>query len=108
VSVFDLPVVQGVTSYEFQVQLDGQLFTLSLLFNTRDSFWYMDIFRATDATLLRAGIKVVAEWDLLRLYQGEERPAGSIIAVSQGAEGAEARTLEQLGTDVLLTYLGES
>lgn len=96
-------VAQGI--YEFQVPLGRKLFKIVMLFNDRDGFWYMDLSNALTGTLLRAGLKVVSQWDLLRLYQDEdERPLGAIIPVPLGAAGQEARTLKDLGTKVLLTF----
>lgn len=105
-SVFTLP--NEAANHEFQVPLDGALFRLVFLFNTRDSFWYMDIFNGLTGDLLRGSIKLVSSWDLLRLYQASEKPEGNLLMQPQGADGSEANTLEALGTDVLLTYTGES
>ena len=107
-AVFEIPVTQGIKSFELQVPLDGRLFRLVFNFNERDTFWYFNLYNALDGSLIRAGIKIVAEWDLFRLYQDSTRPDGSIVPVSQGTPGTEARSLEQLGKDLVLTYSGES
>ena len=99
---------EPIAHHEMQVTLDDVLYRMVFLFNPRDSFWYMNLFSGEENTLLRAGIKLVSSWDLLRMYQAEARPAGNLVMVPQGEDGAEAATLESLGVDVLLTYTGTS
>lgn len=107
-SVFELPTLtDGTAHYEFQVPLNERLYRMEFIFNTRDDFWYLNLYDALSGDALRYGLKVVSEWDLLRLYSGPRDP-GSLVPVPQGAAGTEANTLEALGTDVLLTYVGES
>jgi len=107
-SVFVLPNDIELSAYTFELPLDGKLFLMRFKFNIRDSFWYMDLSNGLTGALLRAGIKIVSQWDLLRLYREPERPAGQIIPVPQGEAGLEATVLGQLGSDVLMTYIGES
>ena len=61
----------------------------------------------TDDVVLRAGIKVVLSWSLLRLWASSDAPAGEIVSVNQGALSAPP-TLNQLGAEVLLEYLDEA
>lgn len=105
--VFEIPVAQ-IASYEIQVPLDDVLFKLVFNFNERDSFWYMDVRDGLTDTIVRAGVKVVSQWDLLRLCKIAGRPDGQFVAVPKGAEGIEADTLQSLGTEVLLTYTGDT
>jgi hypothetical protein len=107
-SVFVLPNDTELTAYTFEVTLDGRLFFMQFKFNVRDSFWYMELSDGLTGAMLRSGIKIVSQWDLLRLYQEPERPAGTIIPIPLGEDGLEATALGQLGSDVLLTYIGES
>lgn len=107
-TTFVLPIEPGVANQESQVSLDGMLFRLVYRFNDRDSYWYLDIYDGLSCELLRAGVKIVSQWDILRLWQGEGRPAGVILAIPQGEAGLEANTLEALGHDVLLTYIGDA
>ena len=107
-SVFVLPNDPDQSFYTLEVALDGRLYGMRFKFNARDSFWYMDLSDAQSGAILRGGIKIVSQWDLLRTYQGLARPAGIVLPVPQGAAGTEATALGQLGKDLLLTYIGES
>jgi hypothetical protein len=107
-STFILPIEQ-TRSHEFEVPLDNVLFRLRFTFNQRDSFWYMDIYNGTSGALLRAGVKLVTQWDLLRTWADtEQKPEGTLMMVPQGEAGLEATTLEMFGREALLTYTGES
>ena len=98
-----IPADSSFPFYEIEVELDGVEFKLEFSFNDRDDAWYMTI-SDSDNTLLRAGIRIVNEWVLLRLWAEATRPDGDIVSVNQG-EVLEPPTLEQLGEEVLLTYL---
>jgi len=98
-----LPLTIDVPFYDFEVELDGVEFKLEFRYNDRDNSWYMTVLD-TDDTILRAGIRVVTEWSLLRLWQEASRPAGNIISINQGVV-TEPPTLNQLGVDVLLNYV---
>ncbi len=98
-----LPVDSTAPYYEIEVEMDGVEFRLEFSFNNRDGAWYMTI-RSSDETMLRAGIKIVNEWVLLRLWAEATRPAGEIVSVNQG-EVLQPPTLKQLGEEVLLDYL---
>ena len=98
-----LPTSVTVASYVFTVDLDGVEFQLSFKFNARDDAWFLTILD-TDGNILRASLKVVNEWFLLRLWQEDIAPEGELIPINRGDVPAPP-TLTQLGEDVLLTYL---
>jgi hypothetical protein len=98
-----LPLTLDVPYYEFEVELDGVEFKMEFRFNARDDAWFMTLLDTED-TVLRAGIKIVNEWSLLRLWRDATRPAGEIVSINQG-NVTEPPTLDQLGSDVLLEYL---
>lgn len=98
-----LPTSTTLPYYEFEVELDGVEFKLEFRFNDRDDAWYMSILDSED-TLLRAGLRVVNSWLLLRLWAEATRPDGEIASVNQGQVLAPP-TLNQLGAEVVLTYL---
>jgi hypothetical protein len=107
-TVFEMPLSTTLAAYSLETPLDGKLFRFQFKFNVRDSFWYMELSNGLTGELLRAGIKLVSQWDLLRLYQDPTRPAGQLVPVPQGEPGMEATVLGQLGKDVLLTYTGKT
>ena len=102
----EIPTSTQLSHYEQEVELDGVEFKLEFRFVDRDDAWYLTI-SDTDDVVLRAGIKVVLSWSLLRLWAGSEAPAGEIVSVNQGAIPAPP-TLNQLGAEVLLEYLDEA
>ena len=98
-----LPTSTTLPYYEFEIELDEVEFKVEFRYNDRDSSWYMTL-KDTDDVVLRAGIRVVLEWSLLRLWQEDTRPEGEIISVNQG-EVLAPPTLNQLGAEVVLTYV---
>ena len=105
-AVEEIPTSTQVPYYEQEVELDGVQFKLQFQYIDRDDAWYMTVLD-TNGTLLRAGIKVVLSWSLLRLWASVDAPAGEIISVNQGEISAPP-TLNQLGAEVLLEYLDEA
>lgn len=101
--VFTLPTSTVDANYVFTVDLDGIEFQLDFKFNARDDAWFMTILDVDDNPL-RAGLKVVNEWLLLRLWVALVRPEGELLGVNLGDVPAPP-TLNQLGSDVVLTYL---
>lgn len=102
-AVTRLPTSTTDANYVFTVDLDGVEFKLSFKYNERDDAWFFDILDPNEV-VLRAGLKVVNEWPLLRLWSEASSPQGEIIAVNQGDVTAPP-TLNQLGAEVVLTYL---
>jgi len=101
-----LPTSTTLPYYEFEIELDGVEFKLEFRFNGRDDSWYLTILDGED-TILRGSIRVVNSWVLLRLWAEATRPDGEIISVNQGKVLAPP-TLNQLGAEVVLTYLDAS
>ncbi len=106
-AVFTLPTRQDLSNYEVEVDLDQVTYRLRFKFNSRDEAWYMSVLDA-NGVILRAGIKLVSDWEILRLWRDTNvRPAGEIITLNLG-EDLTKPGLEQLGTDTLLLYDGLS
>ena len=103
-AVFILPTSTTQPFYSFEVVLDGGTFTLEFKFNERDSAWYFSIL-TVDGTHLRSGLRVVTEWNLLRLWADyTSRPSGSITSLGLGGIARPA-AIDELGKEVLLGYL---
>lgn len=100
-----IPNSTTLAYYEVEVTLDDVEFKLTFKFNTRDDSWYTTI-RSPDDVLLRAGIRIVNKWVLLRLWAEATRPDGDIVSVDQGDINT-VPGLDQLGAEVLLDYLDE-
>lgn len=96
-------------NFRYRVELDGVFFQHTLRYNARDAAWYLAI-ENTEGVVIRAGIKVVINWPLLRTVVTEGKPAGELIALDQREtvlDEAQDPDLEALGVDVLLAYVDE-
>lgn len=105
-AVTEIPTTTLFPNYVVEVDLDGVFFKLAFKFNERDDAWFLDILDPAD-TPLRNGLKIVNEWDILRLWQEATRPDGTMITVNEG-DIVDPPTLNQLGAEVILTYLDAS
>lgn len=101
---FRLPTDQGdVAPYEYQVELDGTLYTLGFRYQERTQRWLYNVGTA-DGTPIVQGQAVLNAYPLLRRFQDETTPPGDIRAVATSEPAREA-DLDELGTRVLLLYL---
>lgn len=102
-AILQFPTFSDVAHYIFELPLDGVVYRFKFKHNSREDAWYFNILDLNN-NILRAGIKVVNEWVLLRLWAARTgRPLGSIVTVNLG-NVPNPPTLEQLGEDVVLTY----
>lgn len=104
-AIVEIPTSTELANYRFTIELDETVFELVFSFNQRDNHWYFDV-RDVEGNTLRAGIKVVTGFPLLRLDKSIDRPRGEILAVDPTAEDLEAG-LTDLGDTVRLTYVEE-
>lgn len=107
-AVFNMPTSFGpdvFPNYRFAVELDGVEFRFGFKFNSRQQTWFFNLSDA-NGVLLRAGVPVVTGIPLLLRMAELAAPDGSLIAVSLA--GDIVAGLEQLGQEVILTYVGES
>ncbi len=78
-----IPLTNAATlgAFILRVDLDGIDYQLQFQFNSREGFWYYNLLDA-ERNILRAGIKVVSNFPMLRLYRDvENRPAGELISI---------------------------
>lgn len=102
----EIPLVEDGQSHFTQItSLDGVDFLFEFRWNEREQRWYMDLYEA-DGTPVVTGIKVVADWSLLRLVVRDLRPAGEIYSYDTTGEGDPR--LGDLGTRVRLIYIPEA
>ena len=102
-AIFQIPVQVGVRDQEFQVDLEGRLYTLRLAWNIRAEAWFLSL-SDSDGVAILSGKKVVVDWDLLRTLADERRPPGRLAAMDLEGLGT-APGLDDLGERVVLTYL---
>lgn len=99
----EIPVAVDTPLYTERVTLDGQEYVLKLDWNDRENRWYLSIY-AIDLTPLATGIKVVANWPLLRRFTNAGIPPGVLVATDLSPMGGESPTYSELGARVRLTY----
>ena len=78
--IVEIPVRSDLASYRFSVDLNEESFEFLIEWNTRDEAWFITI-SDTDGIVILAGIKVVVNWLLTRLFRLSGLPRGDLIAV---------------------------
>lgn len=101
-AVVVIPTRGDIGAYYFRVELESVLYELAFQHNDRERRWYMDL-RSGDGIPIRSGIKVVANFPLLRMLSGLNRPPGEIIAVN--TKNDDDPDLADLGSFVRLAYV---
>lgn len=101
-----IPTSTTNENYEFTISLDNVEYKLAFYFNSRDSAWYMTV-KTVDDVVLRAGLRIVNEWAMFRLWVAANRPAGEMVTVNQG-ELLSPPLADQLGAETVLDYLDAS
>lgn len=82
--------------YSQRVRLDGRDYILRFSWNQREARWYLSILTDREEPLV-LGLKLIANWPLLRYYRFEERlPSGEIYVVDWTGDGSPP-LLEELG-----------
>ena len=82
--------------YSIRSRLDGKDYGLSFAWNDREERWYLSIYDDAD-NLLLAGIKLIANWPLLRNYHADPNvPPGELMVVDQTRDGTPPG-LKELG-----------
>jgi hypothetical protein len=102
-AIFDLPIRNDVTNYDFSVELDGRVYTLRYYLNSRDGFWYQDI-RTEDGTALFLGRRIAVDTPLTQRLRNKLLPPGDFVLVDLTSQDSEA-TQDTFSIDHLLTYL---
>lgn len=99
----EIPVATDTPLYTERVTLDGIEYLIKFDWNDRENRWYMGLFTVTGEPLA-VGIKVLANWPLLRRFTGENMPPGVLIAADLSSQNGEPPTYAELGTRVKLLY----
>lgn len=101
---YRLPTEQGDTPpYEYQVELDGTVYTLGFRYQERTQRWLYHVSTAEGVAIVQ-GQAVLNAYPLLQRFKDVSMPAGEIRAVATSEPAREA-DLDELGTRVLLVYL---
>lgn len=91
-----IPTTPGDPFYVQRTRLDDSDFVLHFSYNQRTERWYLSVHDDEDAPIL-SGLKLVANWPLLRHYHADTRvPPGELIVVDLTGDGSPP-TLDELG-----------
>lgn len=99
----EIPVSLDIPLYTERVTLDGKEYLFRFDWNGREGRWYLDI-GDIDENWIVTGIKIIANWPLLRRLVDPRKPPGDLLAVDYSALGGEPPALTDLGRRVKLIY----
>ena len=97
-----IPTLEDTEHYTERVELDGVLFELTFMWNTRELAWFLSVADA-DSVALASGVKIVVDYPLFRSVSNADMPAGTMLAVDTSGAGLDPG-LTDLGGRVLLMY----
>lgn len=98
-----LPVRSDFNAYDFQIDLEGVIYTFDFGFNARSQRWYMSIYDQAKENLLIGDIPVLINVPLHDQYINELLPPGRFIALDETGQNREASS-ENFGTEIKLFY----
>ncbi len=101
-STITIPVAVEEAFSRQVVPMDGVNYIVDLRWSSRANGWFLDLLDDAEDPI-RTGIRLVANWNLLRLITDERVPRGTLMALSSG--GDSDPTFETLGTEVTLVYV---
>jgi hypothetical protein len=86
-SILTIPTTLGEPYYTQTTRLDGRDYILHFAYNQRTDRWYLSLHDDENVPLI-AGLKLVANWPLLRHYQWDERvPPGELTVADLTGDG---------------------
>lgn len=100
----EIPVFADTPLYRFRVTLDGQDYIFRFDWNARADRWYLDIGTINEEWIVR-GIKLIADWPLLRRVSDSRRPPGNLMAIDLSPLNGEPPVLSDFGMRVKLIYI---
>lgn len=89
--------------YTQRTILDGVEYILAFRWNGRAAKWFFSLYDQSGDPIVE-GVKVVADFPLLRPVSDTRKPPGDLIALDTTGEGRDPG-LGELGDRVILTYL---
>lgn len=105
-SVIEIPVRSDLKAYEFQIELDGIVYTLKFRFNERMGRWLMDIADSISNELLN-GIVLLTNVPLTDDYVVANTPPGRFFCLDKTGQNKDSGA-DDLGNDIQLVYVEET
>lgn len=100
--LIEIPVRSDLKAYEFQIELDGNIFTLGFRFNERMGRWLMDIADSVGVEILN-GVVLLTNVPLTDDYVKEGLPPGRFICEDRTGQNLDAG-IDDLGNNIVLLY----
>ena len=100
-AILEIPTTIDSSDYDFTVELDSVVYTISMWYNTRHARWYFSI-SDIDGNPLRQGLTMVCNWALLLTWIQQSRPDGELVCANP--ENDDDPDRDTLGTSAVLCY----
>lgn len=97
-----IPTRSDSPSFVETVSIGDTTYRLAFSWNEREGFWYMDISTDDDDPIL-LGLKLVANWELMRRFADERLPDGQILVLDQSGRDEDPGR-NDLGDRVILVF----
>lgn len=101
-AIREIPIRSDIPSYQFQITLEGVVYTMRFYFNTRLDRWIMDVSNV-DGELIVAGIPLLVNLPLLDRFRDERLPPGRFILIDETGENRNP-SRDSMGDDYKLLY----
>jgi hypothetical protein len=95
-----VPFTSDDSAYTFECPLNGISYRFDVRWNTRGGFWLFDLYRASDDTLLVAGVPILLGGNLLGAYR--YLGIGGLFAVDMGSS-TQNGSVNDVATNVLVS-----
>lgn len=99
----EIPLPVDVPLFTMGITLDGREYSLLFDYCEREFRWYLSVSLA-DGTPLASGIKVIADWPILRQKVDGRLPPGILTTADVSGSGGEPPAFSDLGRRVKLWY----
>lgn len=100
-AIREIPTRVDISVYDFTIELDSVVFTISMFYNVRADHWFFSILDL-DGNPLREGLKIVANWPLTQTWIQQGRPAGELVCANPQTDDDPDR--DTLGTSAVFVY----
>lgn len=101
-SIFEIDLAYDESSFQFTIDLEGEVFVFRFNWNTRAERWYFDIL-LEDGTALLYGQPVFVSWNILSRFKDIRLPAGNILFFDTTGQGLDPDRFD-LGSRVRMLY----
>lgn len=98
----EIPIRSDIPAYNFQINLEGIIYTLGFRYNSRLERWVMDV-KDVDEVALVTGVPLLYGIPLLDRYKNPALPPGTFILIDE-TNAERNPTRDGLGEDYKLLY----